>query len=295
VARFQRIALVDCTSKLTPGAQGRLAALSAAPLVVHDGAPTEAELIRLIADVDCVVAGLAVDFTSRVFDAAPGLRYLGVCGSALRRVDLDAAAARGVKVTNVVAYCDRETAEFCIAALLQLVRGLAGPLWRAEPASVIGKTLGVLGLGAVGREVARLGHALGMRVLYFSPTRRSALEGDHLHYVSRAALLRESDFLSLHTPNHQVALTAADFDALTPGAVLVNTSVGPVLDGHGLASWLARGRGFALFDSVAGAYSPIREHERVVIAERPAYRTSETLAELSRTLVAQLEQFLSAR
>lgn len=192
--------------------------------------------------------------------AGPQLRIVAQHAVGYDNVDLDAATARGVLVTNTPDVLTAATAEFALALLLALVRRVAEgdrlvrarQPWSWEPTAMLGtglagKTLGLVGLGRIGSEVGRLAEALGMRVVHTS--RSSGMPLDEL--------LAEADVVSLHVPLTEVTrhlIDAAALARMRPHAVLVNTSRGPVVDESALADALEAG-------AIAGAALDVFERE----------------------------------
>jgi glyoxylate reductase len=192
--------------------------------------------------------------------AGPELRIVAQHAVGFDNVDLEAATARGVVVTNTPDVLTAATAEFTLALLLALLRRVVegdrlvreGAPWSWKPTAMLGtglagKTLGLVGHGRIGREVARLAEAFGMRVLHSSRSGGLPLE----------ELLAEADVVSLHVPLTAETRGLIDVAALArmrPDAVLVNTSRGPVVDESALADALESGR-------IAGAALDVYERE----------------------------------
>jgi glyoxylate reductase len=192
--------------------------------------------------------------------AGPQLRVVALHAVGYDNVELEAATARGVLVTNTPDVLTDATAELTVALLLALARRIAegdrlvrqGGEWAWGPTFMLGeglagRTLGIVGLGRIGRAVARLAEAFGMRVLHTSRTDGLPLE----------QLLAESDVVSLHsplTPETIHLIGAAEFRAMRPDALLVNTSRGPVVDEAALVAALES-------REIAGAALDVFEHE----------------------------------
>ncbi len=188
-------------------------------------------------------------------DALPRLRHLASYGVGVNHVDLDACRRRGVLVTYTPGVLTDATADHTMALLLAAARRVVdgdrvvrSGGWRAvDPAfmlgtEVTGKTLGIVGFGRIGQAVAARARGFGLRVLYASP-REAAFEG--ARRVALDALLAESDFVSLHvplTPDTENLLSRERIARLRPGAVVVNTARGAVVDDAALAEALASGR-----------------------------------------------------
>jgi phosphoglycerate dehydrogenase-like enzyme len=293
-SKFNRISVINCTTKLTQGALKQIKLLSKSEVNFVPQLPRDdSETVKAIGDSDAVVASLSVDMTENIFAGTPNLRYLGICGSNLRRVDLKSASQYRVHVANVREYCDWDTALFVITELLSLTRGLGAKMWREELADIRAKTLGILGLGAVGLNTAKLATSLGMRVRYFSRTRKTFLETSALHYGSKEEVIAASDFVSIHTPPHTIVLAGNEFDYFRQGTTLIVTSVGNTIEESGFRRWMDKGKNYAIFDSIAGEYCPkLVNSERVIISNRPAYLTTESRTQLCEKLVGEMMNFL---
>ena len=205
---------------------------------------------------------LVVTYLDRVDEALlaglPAVRQVSSYGVGLNHIELPAASRRGITVTHTPDVVTDATADLAMALLLASARRVcegdrlirAGGWREAAPEfllgrEVTGKTLGIVGFGRIGQAVARRAAGFGMRILYTSP-REAGFPG-----ATRAdldALLATSDFVSLHCP-----LTDATRDLISreriarmkPGAILVNTSRGPVVDEEAVAEALEDGRLFA--------------------------------------------------
>jgi glyoxylate reductase len=222
-------------------------------------------------------AGLVVLLTDRidaaVLDAFPALRAVGNFAVGVDNIDLAAARARGVVVCNTPDVLTDATADFAFALLLATARRVvegdrlvrAGEWTGFSPqlllgAQVSGATLGIVGLGRIGRAVAARARGFGMRVLATTPHPASL---DGVACVPLAQLLAESDFVSLHCPLTDATRNLIDAAALArmkPTAILVNTARGAVVDERALARALREG-------TIAGAGLDVFVHEPAVEPE----------------------------
>ena len=206
---------------------------------------------------------------AELFDAAgPGLRIVANFGVGYDSVDVAEATRRGIVVSNTPEVLTEATAELTIALMLALLRRVVEgdrlvrrrDLWALAPTFMLGeglarKTLGIVGLGRIGREVARLAEAFGMRVVH------SRGSGPY-EELPLDRLLGEADVVSLHvplTPETRHLIAAPELALMRPSAVLVNVSRGPVVDETALADALAEGR-------IAGAALDVYEREPEVSA-----------------------------
>ena len=229
-------------------------------LQVFDRTP-EPLVVERIGDAPHVLLNKA-PLTGEMLGALPALRYVGVLATGYNTVDLAAACERGITVTNVPAYASVSVAQHAAAMMLDLARGLtthaaavrdgdwaASPDWCLPLTSIFeltGRTLGLVGLGAIGIELARIAAALGMRVIAcdpaFPPPER--LQGVAVAPMSLDALIETADVISLHCPltraTHHL-IDAPRLARMKPSALLINTSRGPLIDEAALADALARG------------------------------------------------------
>lgn len=230
----------------------------------HEPEPPPAEVLRAkVADCDGLVSLLTDRIDGPLLDAAPRLRVVSNFAVGFNNVDVPAATARGVAVGNTPGVLTDATADmaFCllIAAARRLVEGHAyarSGKWRTwEPLGhlgqdLVGRTLGVVGMGRIGTALARRCHAgWGMPVLYHDVYRNEAAERDvGARQVDLDTLLPESDFISVHTDLNDRTrgmFGEAQFRRMKPTAVFVNTARGPLVDHDALARALAAGTIFA--------------------------------------------------
>ncbi len=262
------------TLVLAPFSAAGIARLAALGQVAHEpwtetGTLWDPEELgaRLTAEGFDALAVEADFLFEELFDAAPGLRIAAVCRGALNHVDLDAATERGVAVTHTPGRNAQAVAEFVVGRMIALARhtqeaerSVREGEW-TEPAEayirfqgreLAGATLGVIGLGAIGRAVARIAGGFGMRVLAYDP---HAPEAEGVETVALDDLLAASDFVSVHapeTPETAGMLSAARIAAMKRGAYLVNAASPSVADSAALAAALAEG-------NLAGAALDVHE------------------------------------
>jgi D-3-phosphoglycerate dehydrogenase len=222
-----------------------------AELDYHDSLPgTEDVLIERIGAAETVLnIRSSSRFTARVFAACPRLRLLSVWGTGTDHIDLASAAQHGVTVTNTPGVSARSIAEHALALLFAVARRIPemdaatrlGTWPRGRGVELFGKTCGVIGYGAIGRQFARLAAALGMRVVVWTmhPARYADVE-----FVELDELYRTSDVVSLHlrlSPQTESFVSAAQFGLMKPGAILINTARGAIVHEEALIEALATG------------------------------------------------------
>jgi len=275
--------------------------------VVYDDRPrSDEELVARLEGAWGVLLGWSY-MGARVLAACPQLRVISFTGTGVGNfVDLQAATRQGIVVTNTPHYGDDTVAEHTFALLLALARHiprfdrtLRQGRWEQDPPGreLAGKTLGILGAGEIGSRVARLGRAFGMHVLAWTahptPERAAALG---VAFVSLEEIAETSDVISVH-----LTLTAGtrhlvdrSFLARTkPGALLVNTSRGEIVDTAALTEALRSGRlaGAALDvfeDEPLPADHPLLGLDNAVLTPHVGFHTAEATSRMLRIAVANL-------
>ena len=229
-----------------------------AECTVWDRTPA-GEVAGRIAEADAVLLNKAV-LGAEAIAAAPRLRYVGILATGCNTIDLPALRARGVAVRNVPGYSTASVAQCAIGLLLELANRTAlhaedvraGGWSRSPdyaytlvpPRELAGRVLGVVGFGAIGRRVAEIARALGMEILVNRRDRSGALP-ERMRYAELDELFAASDAVSLHCPLTEETrglASAARIASMKPGAWLVNTARGPLVDEAALAAALREGR-----------------------------------------------------
>lgn len=272
--------------------------------VVEAPDAVESTLAALAKDVDAIATCWA-KVTENVIAAATRCRIICRMGIGLDNIAIPAATARSIPVTNVPDYCLEEVADHTLALLLALARNVAffhlrtkrgeydlkaGPPMRR----LAGQTLGLLGLGRIGRRVAEKARGLGLRVI--AHTRSGDDHGTGCPMVPLETLLRESDFLSLHaplTPATRHILDERTFRLMRPHAVVLNTSRGPLIDPAALWEALRENRiagaGLDVFEpEPPDLADPLYRDERVIVTPHAAFVSEDSLADLRQRVARQI-------
>ncbi|MGH2376548.1 MAG: phosphoglycerate dehydrogenase [bacterium] len=253
----------------------------------------EADVLPLVEHVDAIMAG-AEPITARVIAAAPRLKVIARRGVGYDAVDLAAATARGVVVTTTVGVLSETVADHAFALMLAVARQIpefhrkvkAGVWDRTPTLEVFGKTLGIVGFGAIGRAVARRGAGFGMRLLAYDvlpDTATAAALG--VEFRPLEVLLAESDFVTLHVPLSPATQGLIGEEALRrmkPTAILINTSRGDTVYERALLRALREGRiagaGLDVFHDEPLLDFSLVELHNVVATPHVAAHTIETQA-----------------
>ena len=276
--------------------------------VLHERPPTRDELLEAVSGASGILATATEKMDGEVMDAAgDGLRVIANMAVGYDNIDVEAARERGVVVTNTPGVLDETTADVAFMLVLAAARRLGegerllragrwewwGPK-QLRGLDVWGKTLGIVGLGRIGRAVARRGKGFGMRVLYHNRSRNEDAERElEARYLDLDDLLRESDFVSIHTPltdETRHLISERELGLMRETAVLVNTSRGPVVDEGALAAALAEGRIFAagldVYEEEPKVHPKLLELENVVLAPHVGSATIDTRDKMA-TLAAE--------
>lgn len=270
---------------------------------------------QALADFDIVLAMRErTAFPAALVQRLTQLRLLNVTGSRTRTLDLDACTARGIVVCGTGGErSGAATAELALGLLLGAARSIgaadasmrAGAFQTGVPVGSVleGRTLGVIGLGRIGTRMARYGQALGMQVLAWSQNlthEKAQAAGARL--VDKATLLAQSDAVSLHlvlSERTAGIVGAADLARMKPGAILVNTSRGPLVDERALLERLRTGKlvaGLDVYDEEPlPADHPLRGLPNVVLTPHLGYCTHEVYSQFHRESVENVLAFLDGK
>jgi D-3-phosphoglycerate dehydrogenase len=266
-------------------------------------------------DIDMLV--VEADFVfEEVFQAAPGLKLIGICRAAVDHIDIASATEHGVMVINTPARNAIAVAELTLGLMLCLARRIprfhnlvkegswvdpVGPYREQRGIELAGKTAGIIGLGAVGREVTRRLNSLGMRVLCYDPYITSEVAGQvGATLTSLEALLSQSDFISLHcalTTETDELLNGERLALLKHGAYLVNTAAWELVSEKALVAALEQrriaGAAFDVYEShPVSPASPLLKLENVILTPHIGGATEDTIRRYSLMIVEDIERFL---
>jgi glyoxylate reductase len=232
--------------------------------------------LQRVSGKDALICLLTEKIDRELLDAAgPSLRIVANVAVGFDNIDVPACTERNVAVTNTPGVLDETTADFAWTLLMAVARRLvegdrmarsgAWTKWNLDQlcgTDVWGKTLGIIGLGRIGRAVARRASGFRMRIIYNSTTRAPAEIENELHaeYMSRDAVFEQADFLSLHVPLNAATrglVGPAEFAKMKRTAFLINTTRGPVVQEAALIDALERGL-------LAGAALDVFEREPLI-------------------------------
>ncbi len=279
---------------------------------VYDSLPaSREELARRLEDAVALInVRSSVRFDEPLLAQLPELRLISIVGTGLDNVDLAAAGRYGVAVCNTPGENARSVAEHTIALMFAVARRIplmdrelrAGRWEHHFGIELEGKTLGIIGLGNIGRLVAKLGNGLGMRVVAWSFTRDEARARDcGVELVEREELLRRSDVVSLNipaTPESRNIVGARELSLMSPRAILINTGRGALVDEAALIEALRSGRlggaGLDVFvQEPLPPDSPLLALENIVLTPHAAWVTYEATERLVQAPIDNVLAFLA--
>lgn len=227
---------------------------------------SEEELLACIMDIDGAICG-DDRFTDRVLACAPKLKVLSKWGTGIDSIDRESAARHGISVRNTTNAFTDAVADLTMGFMLAFARqipwsneDIRNGIWHKRPGISLGEsTLGIIGLGNIGRAVAKRASAFGMKIVGYDVMTLppEVLIGTGIEVVFFDQVLSESDFITLHcdlNPGNKYLISDAQFDLIRPNAVIVNTARGPLIEEAALVHALEEKK-------IAGAALDVFEQE----------------------------------
>ena len=283
-------------------------------LVIGTG-PSEATLLKECPDCDGALTRNG-KFTAQVFDACPKLKVVSMHGIGVDGIDVDAATVRGIQVCNAAESNQRSVAEYAIGLILMLAKqsvtyhnglknGKMMDVRKVYGSDVSGKTLGIIGMGNIGTQVARMAaHGLGMNVIGYSRriTKEQKMDFGVLT-PDMKLVISSADYLSLHLPGSgstQKLLSAEKLSWMKSSAFLINTGRGEVIDESALIQMLQekrlRGAALDVFEgNLPKEDNPLLSMDNVIVTPHTAAFTTEALERMSYQAALGIVEVLEQR
>ena len=276
------------------------------------------QVLERCADAEIVISNKVV-LDAAIISALPKLRLICVAATGMNNIDLNAAAEHGVEVRNAVGYSTYSVAETTLCSALSLLREVtyydnyfkSGEYSKSErifnfdrpTAQLRGKRWGIIGMGNIGREVARLAEAFGCEVAYYST---SGVERDEVYNkLSLSELLNSSDIISIHCPLNERThnlIGAEELAMMKNSAILINVARGGIVDEAALAEALNNGnlRGAALdvFTSEPLRESPLynlKDPYRLLASPHNAWSSVEAIDRLIACIAGNIQNYASRK
>ena len=285
-------------------------------LTVYDRTPA-GEIIGRIGGAEAVITN-KTPVTAETLAACPGIKYIGVLATGYNVVDVNAAKARGIPVTNIPAYGTDAVAQFAIALLLEICHRIghhseavkAGKwqdcpdfcFWDYPLIRLSGKTIGIIGFGRIGQAAGMIAKAMGMRVIACDETQSGSGReiGD---YVSLDELLRASDVISLHCPllpSTEGVINRGNIAKMKDGVIIINNARGPLIVEQDLADALDSGKVYAAGLDVVSAEpilpdNPLLKAKNCLITPHISWAPRESRQKLMDIAVANLQAFVDGK
>lgn len=283
-------------------------------LTCYDTSPKELIVERLAGAQAAYVN--RTQLTRAELEACPELRYIGCLATGFNNVDTQCAKELGITVANVPAYSTYAVAQCTFGLLLEIVQRTSEfssyvktGTWTSyvdqnvmgKPIiELYGKTLGIVGMGGIGKVVADIAIAMGMQVLAYRRNPDKSMESDKLRFVSLEELLAQSDVISLHCPLNEGTknlINEQTIARMKDGAILLNTARGAVVDEAALSAALDSGKLYyagvdVLTQEPCGDASPLVHNPRCIITPHIAWAPRETRMRLVERVAANAKAFL---
>ncbi len=301
---------------INPGDVSWLSIEELGRLRVYNNTPYD-KILNRVGDASIVFTN-KVRLTKDIIDAAPCIKWIGILATGTEIVDIKAASKKGVTVSNVADYSTAAVGEMVFALLFELCRRVGAhsdavmkgewtasqsfSFWKYPQSEIYGKTMGIVGLGSIGRRVAALAQAFGMNVIAHSKSRPLA-ESKTLKYADLKELYKTADVISLHCPLNEQTQGMIDSDAVSimkRGAVLINTARGALVDEQAVADALESGKiTGAAFDVVSKEpiteNNPLLKAKNMIITPHIAWASQQSRQRLIDMAASNLKAFLSGR
>jgi D-3-phosphoglycerate dehydrogenase len=270
----------------------------------------EDELVPLLEGCDGYIAGL--DFiTKRVIDTAAGLKVISRYGAGVDRIDLAAARAKNITVCNTPGVNAQAVADLAMGLMLSVARKIplldkktrAGEWPRSTGVELYGKTLGILGLGAVGKALAERAKGFSMTVIACDPFINERYAAEHgIRTAGFDEVIETAGFLSLHLPltaeTHHI-ISREVMERMKNGAVIINTARGGLVDEEAAAEFLKSGRlggaGIDVYEEEPPKESPLFALDNAVLTPHTASHTAEAAAAMAALSVRNLVDVLAGK
>lgn len=274
-----------------------------------DRTEEEAELIERAKDAEIIVVS-NIPLKKSFLDACPALKMISVAFTGLDHIDLAECQRRGITVQNAAGYSTQAVAELTIGMMIAVCRKIVGgdAITRIcgerenfLGTELAGKTVGIVGTGAIGQRVARLADAFGCKVIAYNRTPR---EFPNIQMVSKEDLLKEADIISIHIPltaETRNFVDAAELALMRPQAILINTARGPIVSKDALYNALRKG-------IIAGAAVDVYDQEpplpatyelfnapNLLMLPHMGYATKEAFNERIKIVIRNIEHWLKSR
>ncbi len=280
----------------------------------------EKELIVALRGMDGFIMGGDEIATSHVIQNVDKLRVIAFLGAGYSKyVDIEAARSRGIIVTNTPKANAYSVAEFTVAMILSMVKNIPylntetkKRIWgKSQTFTLQGKTLGIIGMGAIGECVARtMKNGFGMNILYCSKTRKARIESElNAQFVDKQQLAKLSDIISIHASYSDETINMigeSEFLLTKQNTILINTARAELVEGHALYNALVTGKlksaafdcyySEPLPDTMSDVYKLLSlPDDKFIITPHTAYNTADAIAQMESMVIESIECILQGK
>lgn len=275
------------------------------------------EIMEMIKGQDALLCPLSDKIDKDVIDAGDNLKIIANYGAGFDNIDIDYAREKGIVVTNAPAPASAvSTAELAFGLMLAAARRIvsgdkvtrAGEFYGWRPTFYLGsqlkgKTLGIIGLGNIGKNLAKRARAFEMKVVYYSRTRKEDFEKEFdIEYLDKDEVIRSADFLSLHTafvPDLRHMISKKELEMMKKSAILINASRGPIVDEDALADALIEnviaGAALDVYEFEPRANNKLMDLDNVILAPHLGNATFEARLEMGENAKDNLIDFKNGK
>ena len=286
-------------------------------LIVYDRTIKEHDvIIKAIADAEIVFTN-KTPITKEILKEVPAVKYIGVLATGYNVVDVVAATAAGITVTNIPAYSTEAVAQMTFALLLEMCNHVGkhndavwkgqwsnSPdfcFWKTPLIELTGKTLGIIGFGRIGQTVAKIAQAFGMNVFVYTRSKKLELNDPSCQYADFEEVLAKSDVISLHCPLTEATKGLINKDTISKmkdGVMIINTARGPLVVEEDLTAALNSGKvAEAALDVVSiepiEKNNPLFNAKNCIITPHIAWAPKESRVRLMKIAVENLSAFMN--
>ncbi len=255
--------------------------------------------------------------TRETLNALKDLKYVGVLATGYNVVDIEAAKEFGIVVTNIPTYGTAAVSQFVFALLLEICHHVGAHsesvkqgtwsscpdfcFWDYPLIELSGKTMGIVGMGRIGKESAKIAQAMGMNILACDHYQDASLESETLKYVDLNELYKASDVINLHCPlddKSKGMINRETIEVMKDGVIIINTSRGPLIVEQDLADALNSGKVYAAAMDVVSTEpakmdNPLIQAKNCIITPHIAWAPIESRARLMAIAIDNLDKFLN--
>ena len=286
-------------------------------VIVYDRTESS-QTVQRIDDAQIILVNKVL-ITKEVIDSCPNLKYIGLCSTGTNVVDLDYAHQKGITVTNVPSYSTAGVSQLVFSFILEFTNHvklhsddvhsggwIKSPdfcYWKAPLTELLGKTLGIVGFGSIGKQSAKIAQAFGMKVICFTRSPEKLKDFPEIQSVSFDELCKNSDFITLHCPLTDDTKNLINKDSISKmkkSCIVINTARGPIVNEEDMAFALKNNQ-LAGFACDVVSVEPMKEDNPLLncpnclITPHIAWASLETRKRLFDEIVKNLESFIQGK